>query len=300
MSEEPVEETIISWSGITATLIVAVAQTAVFYLFFLHQRSKEKAKNDYSLYEPRQFAYKHRSPSPFGDNWIKDAWSVPPDVLRDNVGLDTFMYLRFLRLGARIAAMGVAISAILIPVYATGSNTGDSTIQFNQLTLARVSQGSNRMWATVMLWWCFIFFVLYEFWTEWNMYRDNRTEFLAKGDPDIPKDSRYAVRVEQLPKSEQSDRALTEHFEGLFPNMVRQANVFVQMEPLDKAIAERQGAIVQVEKAVAFTKARPEKRKPPSKVGGMLPCLGQTVDTIDHYSAEIERLVMALDFVHGI
>jgi hypothetical protein len=297
--ETPIEGAIVSWSGITATLIVSVAQTAAFYIFFLYQRSKEKKKNDFSLYEPRQYGRKHRSPAPFADNWITHAWSVSQDVLRDSVGLDTFMYLRFLRLGARISAIGVFFSIVLIPVYATGDNRGNSTIEFNQLTLARVDQGSNRLWATVVFWWFFIYFILFEFWNEWKMFVEHRRRFMAHGDPDSNKDSRYAIRVEQLPEPNQTDLTLTAHFEELYPLQVRQANVFLEVEPLQKAIAERQEAIQQVEKATAFTIAKPEKPRPQSKIGSKVPCQGEKVDTIEHFSAENTRLNTDIDSMRG-
>eukprot|EP00980_Cylindrotheca_fusiformis_P025793 scaffold14624_cov100-Cylindrotheca_fusiformis.AAC.1 len=293
--EQQTEETIVSWSGITATLIVSVAQTTAFYLFFLYQRSQEKKKNSLSLYEPRQFTRKHRSPAPFGNNWITDAWAVDQDELRKSVGLDTYMYLRFLAVGARIAAMGIFFSVFLIPIYATGENRGDSTIQFNLLTLARVEQGSNRMWATLVFWWLFVAIVLREFWNEWNVFAEHRQEFMAHGDPDGNKDSRYAIRVESLPQTNQTDRTLKDRFEEPHPDKVRQANVFLNIEPLEKNVAERQVAIVQVEKAAAYTKAYPSKPAPKSKVGSKVPCLGRKVDTIEHYSDEITRLNAEID-----
>eukprot|EP00980_Cylindrotheca_fusiformis_P025798 scaffold14624_cov100-Cylindrotheca_fusiformis.AAC.6 len=294
-TEPPIEETIVSWSSITATLIVSIAQTVAFYLFFLYQRAQEKKKNSFSLYEPRQFTRKHRSAEPFGNNWIAEAWSVPQEVVRISVGLDTYMYLRFLRLGARISAIGIFFSIVQIPVYATGNGRGDSTIEFNQLTLARVDPGSTRLWVTVFYWWFFIYFVLLEFWNEWKTFVGNRRRFLAFGDPDGTNDSRYAIRVEQLSEAQQSDRALTSYFEELSPLEVRQAYVFLEIEALEKAIAERQEAIVQVEKAIAFTKAKPNKPAPQSKVGSKVPCLGKKVDTIEHYSEEITRLNTEID-----
>lgn len=297
-SPSPAEEdevTVIGWSGITATLIAACAQTTVFYIFFLVQRSREKKKNSYSLYEPRQHLFSHRSPAPFANSWILDAWRVDKDTLRKNVGLDSYMFLRFLRLGARISFMGVLCSVILVPVYATGLRRGDDTIQFNQITLARVLEGSDRIWGTVILWWLFIGFILKEFWNEWMEYQDNRREFLAKGDPDGNTDMRYALLVEKIPQSEQSDEALASHFEDIFPNQVRQATVFRETAELQKKIAERQVAIENVEKAEAFIMAKPEKARPQVKIGSKLPCKGQKVDAIDHNVAEYERLNNEVD-----
>jgi len=293
--EEEEVPVIIGWSGITATLVAAMTQTAFFYIFFVVLRWREKRKNSYSLYEPRQHLFSHRSPAPFADSWIMDAWRVDEETLRKNVGLDSYMFLRFLRLGARISLFGVVCSFILLPVYATGEERGDATIQFNRLTLARVKQGSDRLWGTVLLWWVFIAFILKEFWNEWKEYQDNRREFLAKGDPDGNLDMRYALLVENIPESQQSDEALASHFEAIFPNQVRQATVFCETEALRKKIAERQVAIENVEKAEAFIMAKPEKPRPQVKIGSKLPCKGQKVDSIDHNVSEYERLNKEID-----
>jgi hypothetical protein len=167
--EEEAEEIVVTWSAIWVTLLVAFAQSFIFYLFFSYQRSKEQEKESYSLYEPRHHTRSHRSPAPFAESWWKDAWGVSQEELLRCVGLDSYMFLRVLRLGARMAAVGTLFSLILIPTYATGDATGDSTLEFNQLTLARVTQGSSRMWVTAIAWWFFVAFVLYEFWMEWTV-----------------------------------------------------------------------------------------------------------------------------------
>ena len=160
---------IVAWSAVWVTAVFAALQSIVFYAFFKIQRNREKIKNSYALYEPRHFQRSHRSPKPFADSWWKDAWKVEQEELLRCVGLDSYMFLRFLRMGARMAGFGTICSLVLIPVYATGKAEGDPTLEFNSLTLARVEQGSNRMWATAFIWWIFVAFVLYEFWMEWTV-----------------------------------------------------------------------------------------------------------------------------------
>lgn len=110
---------------------------------------------------------RHRSPGAFADVWWKDTWNVEQEELLRCVGLDSYMFLRFLRLGARMAGVGTLCSLVLLPIYATGNAEGESTMEFNSLTLARVEAGSNRMWATVTAWCIFVAFILHEFWSEW-------------------------------------------------------------------------------------------------------------------------------------
>lgn len=309
---DPVEEVVevfIAWSPIYVTLLFSFVQGVILFGFFLRQRRKDSERLSYDLFEPRQYTRGHRSPAPFDGGtsifgWAKAAWNVPDDVCLSHVGLDSYMFIRFLRLAARMTLVGTLLSVVLIPVYATGEARGAETEAFNQLTLNRVAAGSSRLWATIFAWWIFIAFILVELWKEWKSFAKHRYDFLAKGDMDTPKDYRYAVRVENIPADKQSNQALRTYFEHLFPNnQVRQVAVCLYASKLDKLIAERQKALVGYEKAVAFTKAKPEKPQPMVKAkkdesSGM--CGGSIkVESIHHYEAKIARLNKEIDAERG-
>eukprot|EP00545_Synedropsis_sp_CCMP1620_P004793 CAMPEP_0119012876 /NCGR_PEP_ID=MMETSP1176-20130426/7672_1 /TAXON_ID=265551 /ORGANISM="Synedropsis recta cf, Strain CCMP1620" /LENGTH=828 /DNA_ID=CAMNT_0006965913 /DNA_START=192 /DNA_END=2678 /DNA_ORIENTATION=- len=303
MADEEAVEVLIAWAPIYVTLLFSFVQGVILFCFFLRQRNKDIKRVNYDLFEPRQYTRGHRSPPPFDGGsstfaWAKAAWKVPDDVCLRNVGLDCYMFIRFLRLAARMTLVGAFLSIFLIPVYATGEARGESTEAFNQLTLNRVESGSNRLWVTVVCWWIFIAFILTELWNEWKAYAKHRYEFLAKGDMDTAKDYRYVIRVENIPADKQSNHALRAYFEHLFPNnQVRQAAVCLYATDLDKSIADRHKALVGYEKAVAFTKAKPDKPLPmvkkDAKMGGL--CGGTKVEAIPHYQAEIARLNQEID-----
>ena len=292
---------IISWSPIWVTLLFSFVQGAIFFLFFRYQRNKDIKSNKYDLFEPRTYTRGHRSPPPFDGgagwfSWAKAAWNVPDDECLKHVGLDSYMFLRFLRLAARMTLLGTVLAIVLIPVYATGEARGESTESFNLLTLARVGLGSNRLWATVVCWWNFVFFILIELWDEWQTYSKHRYEFLANGDVDTPPDFRYAVRVENIPSELQSNQALRTYFQHLFPNQVRQVAVCLTATKLDTLIAERQKNLIGCEKAVAFTKAKPDKPAPMVKIdANMAGCGGTKVEAIPRYQQEIQRLNQEID-----
>jgi hypothetical protein len=292
------EETgvVVGWSAVWTTAVVSVGQGLVLYGFFAHQRRREIRTNRYDLYEPRQNTRRHRSPAPFARRWWKEALEVSDEETLHCVGLDAYMWLRLFRLGARITALGTFLSCILIPIYATGKARGASTEKFNQLTLARVEQGSQRMWASLICWLLFVAFILLEFYREWKLFAVNRYAFLAHGDADMPRDFRYAVRCEQVPPKYRTDDALKSYFQRLFPNKVREATIYLQLHDLHKLIMERDQAIRKVEAAVAFTKAKPEKPRPMCKINAKMGyCGGEKVDVIDHYLDEIERLNGEID-----
>lgn len=301
---EPTDEavaTIVAWSPIYVTLVISIIQGLVFFLFFATQRNKDSKIEKYDLFEPRQFTRGHRSPPPFDGGsgmfaWARAAWNVPDDECLNYVGLDSYMFLRFLRLAARMTVFGTFLAIILIPIYATAEASGPATEAFNQLTLARVAEGSKRLWATVICWWSFIAFILYGLWNEWKLYSLHRYSFLAKGDVDTPPDFRYAVRVENIPSDLRSNQALRTYFEHLFPNQVRQVAVCLFATKLDGLIEERNKHLCAYEKAVAFTRAKPNKPVPMVKTGAKLGlCGGTKVEAIPFHAEEIKRLNNAID-----
>lgn len=290
--EEETEGTVVPWSVVWVTAAVSFAQGLVCYLVFRCIKSKHQQSYDndnqeaLNLYEPRQHTKKHRSPSPFTSLW--NDWKLSDEETLRCVGLDAFMYLRMLQLGMRICAFGSLLACALIPIYATGDNSGASTEQFNMLTLAKVEKGSSwRLYVTVGSFWLFCFFILKLFWNEWKLYYKNRMAFLANGDVDAK--CRHAVFVEQFKNN--NDKTVNKYFERLFPNQVCEVASCLQVPELEKLIKDRQQAIAKLEVTIAFTKAYPSKPRPTVRTG----MFSSKVDAIEHHEAEIERLNTTID-----
>jgi calcium permeable stress-gated cation channel len=294
-------ETVIGWASIYVTVLVSLIQGALFYALFLKLRRQEKEKQSFGLYEPRQNTRKHRSPEPFAASWLKAAYDVTQEELHKSVGLDSYMFLRFLRLGARLSAVGCLCSLLLIPLYATGGL--ENAKQFNRLTLARVGANSNRLYATVGAWWIFVAFTLYSFVEEWKLYKQHRFTFLARGDIDMPAEYRYAIRVEQVPAAMRSEEKLQQYFERLFPGKVQQVVACQQIDKLLKLTDELQAAKLKYEGAVAYAQAKPLKpkqtvrvsQKTGKPVGKMSCALFTEQDLVDYCQSEIDRLNAEID-----
>jgi len=326
MSDAGGAAVVVPWSTVWVTLVISFVVGLVFYAFFQRMYHKHAAQKNYTLFETRQFMYADRSPPPFEATsclgWAMNAFRVSEEELLRCVGLDSYMFIRFLRLGFRVSLVGSILGClILIPIYATvrslvgfrvmslsllidtphtflpkGEATGQETQEFNSITLAHVEQGSPRLWAAAVCWSVFIMFCLSEIDTEWLLYKPKRFDFLAKGDVDTERDYRYAVVVENIPEPLRSNHALRKYFQELFPGKVRQVNVLLHAEQLEKLVAERQAAIEACEKAVAFTHAKSNKPAPQVKVGGDKFGVGGTkVDAIAHFEDEITRLDGEID-----
>ena len=140
---------------------------------------------------------------------------------------------------------------------------------------------------------------MYLLFTEWKEYAKRRYEFMAKGDADTDKEYKYAVLVENVPLEYRSNQKLREYLERLFPNQIRQVCVLQKTNQLNKLIQERQQNIETLEKAVAFTRAKPFKPAPQMKAGvtGIFSTCkgGEQVDTIPYCQSEIDRLNSEID-----
>lgn len=205
MADEAAEAVVVPWSTVWVTLVVSFVVGLAFYIFFQRLYRQHSAKQDYTLFETRQYKYASRSPPPFESSTSCFGWALDDYRLSDEdtlrcIGLDSYMFLRFLRLGMRVSLVGSILGIIvLIPIYVTGNATGPQTQEFSSITLAHVEQGSPRLWASAVCWTLFILFVLREIYTEWQAYKPKRYDFMANGNVDTANDYRYAVMVEHIP-----------------------------------------------------------------------------------------------------
>eukprot|EP00569_Conticribra_weissflogii_P002247 CAMPEP_0171330718 /NCGR_PEP_ID=MMETSP0878-20121228/2205_1 /TAXON_ID=67004 /ORGANISM="Thalassiosira weissflogii, Strain CCMP1336" /LENGTH=799 /DNA_ID=CAMNT_0011831089 /DNA_START=263 /DNA_END=2662 /DNA_ORIENTATION=+ len=278
-------DVVVGWSAIWMTGIVVGVQFVLCYAFFMIKRSNDERNKVFDLYETRQHSLGHRSPPPFQPHWYLKAYQMSDSETLRCVGLDSYMFLRLLRFGARLTALGTGLSIILIPIYSTGTARGNSTEGFNKLTLARVEHGDKRMAITVVAWYIFIGFILRELHNEWKSFALLRQQYLARGDEDVPKEFRYSILCEQVPEWLQSEKRLKKYFDRLFPEKVAQTTICMEMSCLDKLVEEREKVLNNLERADACA------HHPKVSIGGRCSCCwGEKVDAIEHYRTELSRL----------
>ncbi|KAG5191570.1 hypothetical protein JKP88DRAFT_251447 [Tribonema minus] len=184
--------------------------------------------------------------------WVKDANAVDDQQTVDMIGLDTMVFLRFLRMGFKITAISSIFAlVVLLPVYGTGDNPDPAAAGYNRITMANITDGGSRLWASLIFWWIFVALVLYFFWKEWQAYIPLRRRFLMEGDSDTPDEYRYTVMVEGVPPEHRSSHVLRHFFERMFPSAVASAHLCVETEEIEKVIKEQHKARDNYEKAVA-------------------------------------------------
>lgn len=291
----------VSFAPVLTTLVISVVQFVIFILFFELFRSKPKFEG---VFFPRDLAAPHRSskrPPKYFLSWVVEVWRIKPDELLRCVGMDTYVFLRFIRLlFCFTTASAVICSIILFPLYATGGNPDVGTEGYNSITIANISNRSGRLWGSLVCFYINVIILLTLIWQEWKHYLPLRYKFLATGDPDAPKAFRYAIFVENVPPEHRSSTAVFRYFDKLFPGNVASAHLFLKHTELNKLVKERQDVIVKLEAVVAKKTHKPAKGEPKLKVGAKLGCVGGArVDAVPHLTELLAKLNAKIDQEHA-
>ncbi|KAK4225618.1 hypothetical protein QBC38DRAFT_501090 [Podospora fimiseda] len=108
-------------------------------------------------------------------NWIKPFLAIDDTYILNNCTLDSFLFLRFLRVLSTICLVGGCIAwPILLPVNGTG---GGESSQLDRLTIGNIKMAS-KYYAHVVVAWCFFGFVLFMVCRECIYYINLRQAYL--------------------------------------------------------------------------------------------------------------------------
>ncbi len=224
---------------------------------------------------------------------MKHVLNVPDDECARKVGIDAFMFLRFLKLFARYAvACSILGGSVLMPMYASEPSRGDS-FGIETLTMGNLTQGSTRLWYSLVAVYLYTALFLGLLFKEYKYFVSIRQIYFKRGDKGVPLQTNYSVLVENIPESLRSSEKLFDLFETLFPKEVYSARIFFQFASFISACKDRDHAICALEKAIAYYEAH--GRKKGKKVKVVSPASNNrwgekvTVDAIGHYSALLKK-----------
>lgn len=196
---------------------------------------------------------------PFSWAWI--VFSVSDDEVLRMIGLDGYMYLRFLTVCIRTACFYSFWGLIvMIPVYAQGSV---GLVGWNRYTLANIPDDphAGSLWVPVIFSYLFAIFFCQYMYFEYKNFVDKRVEYIVRGDADTPLQTYYTVLIEKLPPSLRSTTALYAFFDKLFPSQIQHVEVALDLGELEAVSRHRRRIRDALEKSIALFKAtglRPE------------------------------------------
>ena len=304
-----------------STLVPVLITSGIYIAVFLYLR-----KSNRRFYAPRTYLgslrENERSPSLSNGmfSWIKDFWKIPDVYALQHQSLDSYLFLRYLRMAATICLVGCCITwPILFPVNATG---GNGLQQLDILTYGNVNSDTqyNRYYAHCFAAWLFFGFVMYLIMRECIFFINLRQAFLLSPLYSQRISSR-TVLFTSVPDEYLEEQKLRKMFGASCKNVW----ITSETKEVDKLVKERDKVAMRLEKAEvkliklankirrkAMSKGGVEdvdkqmpldaesgsiaarwvpRKKRPSHRLGPLGLIGKKVDTIDWCREELLRLI---------
>ncbi|XP_058082779.1 CSC1-like protein At4g02900 isoform X1 [Magnolia sinica] len=230
-------------------------------------------------------------------NWMPEALRMPQLELIEHAGLDSAVYIRIYLLGLKIfVPLTVLAFAVLVPVNWTGETLDHVTnltfSDIDKISISNVPPGSKRFWAHLSMSYIFTFWTCYVLYNEYEIVASMRLRFLASEDrrPD-----QFTVLVRNIPPD--SDESVSEHVEHFFyvnhPDHYLSHQVVYNANHLANVVEKKmslQNSLDYYEKKYI---ENPSKK--PSTKTGFCGLWGRSVDAIEFYTAEIEKLTKEED-----
>jgi calcium permeable stress-gated cation channel len=211
------------------------------------------------------------------------------------VGLDAFMFLRYLKIFARLGVgCGIFGLITLVPIYGTASKK-DGVVGIAMYSMAQISPGGGRLWASLICYWGYTLLLLYLLYSEYEYFSQLRQKFMKYGDSEIPPQRLLSVIVENVPTEYRSSTKLKKFFENLFPDEIYCAKMGLKYEAIMMPILEeRKAALSALENSLAAYEAT-DRTQPPMiglKEDGKPVMLygGTPVAAIPFWEKELDRL----------
>lgn len=226
--------------------------------------------------------------------WIGSGFRVSDEELLERCGLDTLTFLRFLRLGQKLALQAVGCSAVLFPLYATaesGVTRRTSIDRLLRISMSNLPEKSDRLWAPTVAAFVMAAFAMRLLVQEYKAYVTYRHQVLGRMEA-----QQYSVLVNDLPLHLRTPRTLEKYMSKIFPTSIRSVYVALECAALETLVACREQIRGTLEHALAKcerTRRRPRHRQDRSWLG-MLLCkagsCGYVVDSIDCYQDQLAEL----------
>jgi hypothetical protein len=180
--------------------------------------------------------------------WIWKNFRHSDDDILENCGLTALVLLRFLRMGMKLAAVGMFNSLYLIPVNLYGCDI--ETDECNSIRdrveligLGNLSQGSWSLLATTCAAYVMSLSTMYFIYNEFKWFTAARHKFLT-----MPRPDNYSVYVAHIPQKYRGDAALLEYFRSIFDNDdVLEASIALDIFGLERKVASRERALQKLE-----------------------------------------------------
>lgn len=260
-------------------------------------------------------------------NWVGAFWKIPDSYALQHQSLDSYLFLRFLRVCTTICFVSLIITwVILFPVNATGGG-GQSQLEILSYSNIDIESQSNRFFAHTFVGWMIYGFIMYMITRECIFYINVRQAYLLT--------PQYANRISSrtvlftaVPDDYLDEARLRQTFGN---DAVKHVWIAGDTKDLDKLVEERDKTAMKLENGevkllktvnkerIKATKKKGSEEAPqdhdveqgsiaarwitdkqrPSHRLGLLGLIGKKVDTIEWGRSELHELVPKIETVQA-
>ncbi|RUS17953.1 hypothetical protein BC937DRAFT_89315 [Endogone sp. FLAS-F59071] len=238
----------------------------------------------------------HQSPllPPGFFRWITPVIRTKDEVVIRRAGLDAFMFLRFLRMGAVVFSFFTLIGIpIMFPVNIVNQRNLSG---INVATIANVSDPS-RLWAHLIMAVIFVGFTIWLTFREMRSYVDLRHRYLTLEERRESVAARTLLVCSLTPELTRED-TLQKLFDK-FPGGVEKVWLNRKLESAElkfiKASVQHFAANGAIDMEKNETPASPPQNLRPTQSTSMIPFAGQKVDAIEHLRQRLTELNASIE-----
>ncbi|KAJ2081651.1 phosphate metabolism protein 7 [Coemansia sp. RSA 988] len=233
--------------------------------------------------------------------WISAAFKLREDKIIRRVGLDTYMFLRYMRSMFVIFLVLSCLSLVTILPVNIVSDGGAR--ELNTLTIANVPAESTKLWVHIVFFMVFVAWVMRNIFVELQVYTRLRIWWLTNPEH-TSKVGASTIMVSTLPPAlTDSDERIQKTFD-IFPGGVRQVVTNRDCSELEDIVEERDELAGKLEKALTGFAAKSEKlhkkaakkgkepkeAKRPTMRESWIPFKGPKLDSLEFLSTRIGEL----------
>ncbi|KAJ2609018.1 phosphate metabolism protein 7 [Coemansia sp. RSA 1365] len=298
-----------SVSTFVSSLAFNIIVAAVIFIAFCVLRPRFKR-----VYAPRTYAVSKERRSPAIGNlplaWISAAFQLREDKIIKRVGLDTYMFLRYMR---SMFIIFVVLSFLsLVTILPVNISSDGGAQELNRLTIANVPAESTKLWVHIVFFMVFVGWVMRNIFVELQVYTRLRIWWLTNPEH-TSKVGASTIMVSTLPPAlTDSDERIQSTFD-VFPGGVRQVVANRDCTELEDIVEERDKLAANLEKALTGFAAKSEKlhkkaakkgnepkeAKRPTMRESWIPFKGPKLDSLEFLSTRIGELNKKIEELGG-
>lgn len=285
-------------TGLYTNLVVGSITIVISLLLFEFFRRKVP-----SIFEARRILNENRKPLDYHNNrvfspaspsykplgWLHPVLHLDIDTIAKTHGLDTALFLRYLRAMAFLFFILLIPTVPLLPIYYTGEandnlEEGSEKVKGVQLfALSNVHKDDSwRFWVTLASDYVVLILVLTVVYREFKLFAKYRIQYRASKNP-----ANYAILVEDIPKSCASESVVQGYWNRLFPGMIERVFIIRNAKKLDE-VKDQFWTSVSNREVAEWNNAYKHNLKgerPTHKIG-MIPWKRLSVDSINYWEEE--------------